>query len=787
MPINVTIIKKNGKRVPYNPNNVYSAIKKGFYAVRTDCDADIRLIFTMVENQIEQIAQSQSFLSVNVVQDMIVNTIREQGYVDVADDYDRYRAERDRMRASFTGRQNKLVKAFEKLTVDADENNDKRENANVDGNTAMGTMLQFGATISKEYAKSYLMSDKFSLAHEAGDIHIHDMDFMAAGCTTTCTQIPLDKLFSRGFNTGHGYLRPPKGIASYAALACIAIQSNQNDQHGGQAIPLFDYYMAPGVLQTFKKHLKQQIYSMFDYEDMKETLDTQLMEKIVAAQKHMDFDVQILHRLVPNNIDANERGRLLRNISKCYNRAVSMTDRDTFQAMEALVANLNTMHSRCGAQVPFSSINYGTDTSPEGRMVIKNLLLAEEAGLGDGETPIFPIAIFKVKEGVNYNETDPNYDLLQLACRVTSLRLFPNFAFLDSPFNKAFYKPGVPESEVGYMGCRTRVMTNIYSKKKEVIAGRGNLSFTTVNLPRLGIKHGIALGAEQADMDGFFKELEMMCDMVKDQLLERFKLQAKKKVKNFPFLMGSGVWQDSEKLNPEDTLEKVLKHGTLTIGFIGLSECLIALTGKHHAESKESQELGLKIIGFMREKCDSYCEKYKMNFSLIATPAEGLSGRFIKLDKERYGIIPRITDKEYYTNSNHVDVGYQISVKDKLAIEAPYHDLTNGGHIAYVELDGLTAANPEAIMQVVRMMHDAGIGYGAINHPVDRDPVCGYTGIIGDVCPRCGRKDGEAVPLELVMKYKGSMYHHYKIADKPNIFNPVTTNSLDVSDKEPKN
>ena len=545
--------------------------------------------------------------------------------------------------------------------------------------------------------------------------------------------------------------------------------------------------MAPGVLQTFKKHLKQQIYSMFDYEDMKEALDTQLMEKIVSAQKHMDFDVQILHRLVPNNIDANERGRLLRNISKCYNRAVSMTDRDTFQAMEALVANLNTMHSRCGAQVPFSSINYGTDTSPEGRMVIKNLLLAEEAGLGDGETPIFPIAIFKVKEGVNYNETDPNYDLLQLACRVTSLRLFPNFAFLDSPFNKAFYKPGVPESEVGYMGCRTRVMTNIYSKKKEVIAGRGNLSFTTVNLPRLGIKHGIALGAEQADMDGFFKELEMMCDMVKDQLLERFKLQAKKKVKNFPFLMGSGVWQDSEKLNPEDTLEKVLKHGTLTIGFIGLSECLIALTGKHHAESKESQELGLKIIGFMREKCDSYCEKYKMNFSLIATPAEGLSGRFIKLDKERYGIIPRITDKEYYTNSNHVDVGYQISVKDKLAIEAPYHDLTNGGHIAYVELDGLTAANPEAIMQVVRMMHDAGIGYGAINHPVDRDPVCGYTGIIGDVCPRCGRKDGEAVPLELVMKYKGSMYHHYKIADKPNIFNPVTTNSLDVSDKEPKN
>ena len=410
--------------------------------------------------------------------------------------------------------------------------------------------------------------------------------------------------------------------------------------------------------------------------------------------------------------------------------------------------------------------------------------MAEEAGLGDGETPIFPIAIFKVKEGVNYNPTDPNYDMLQLACRVTSLRLFPNFAFLDAPFNKVFYKDGVPDSEVGYMGCRTRVMANVYNKRKEVISGRGNLSFTTVNLPRLGIKYGIALGADKADMDGFFKELGEMCDLVKDQLLERYKLQAKKKVKNFPFLMGAGVWQDSEKLNPEDTLEKVLKHGTLTIGFIGLSECLIALTGKHHGESPISQELGLLIVKFMREKCDSYCEKYKMNFSLIATPAEGLSGRFIKIDRERFGLIPRVTDKEYYTNSNHVDVKYSISVKEKLAIEAPYHELTNGGHIAYVELDGLTAANPEAIMQVVRMMHDAGIGYGAINHPVDRDPVCGYTGIIGDVCPRCGRRDGEEVPLELVAKYKGSIYHHYKIADKPNLFDPTTPNTLDVSDLE---
>ena len=709
--------------------------------------------------------------------------MRKQGYDDIATAYDEYKAERNRMRASFTGRQNKLVKAFERLTVDADENPDKRENANVDGNTAMGTMLQFGATISKEYGKSYLMKNKFALAHEMGDIHIHDMDFMAAGCTTTCTQIPLDKLFARGFNTGHGYLRPPKGIISHAALACIAIQSNQNDQHGGQAIPLFDFYMAPGVLQTFKKHLKQQIYSMFDYEDLQEQLDVDKMSSIVDSQKHINLDTD-LYYLIPDGINGNEKDRLCRNITKCYNRAYALTDRDTYQAMEALVANLNTMHSRCGAQVPFSSLNYGTDTSPEGRMVIKNLLLAEEAGLGDGETPIFPISIFKVKEGINYNPEDPNYDMLQLACRVTSLRLFPNFTFLDAPFNREFYKPGVPESEVGYMGCRTRIMSNVYDKSREVITGRGNLSFTTINLPRLGIKHGICNGASEPDLTGFYKELDEMCDMVRDQLLERFKLQCKKKVKNFPFLMGAGVWQESEKLNPEDTLEKVLKHGSLTIGFIGLSECLTALTGKHHAESADSQKLGIEIISHIRKRCDEYAAKHKLNFSVIATPAEGLSGRFVALDKERFGIIPGVTDKDYYTNSNHVNVHYEISIKDKLAIEAPYHELTNGGHIAYVEMDGLTASNPEAIMQVVRMMHDAGIGYGAINHPVDRDPVCGYTGIIGDVCPRCGRRDGEAVPLELVMKYKGSMYHHYKIADKPNIFNSVPTNSFDVQDKE---
>lgn len=936
---NLTVIKRTGKKVPYNSNNVYGAIQKGFQSVLPNSDSEVRFIFRYVEEKISKISETQSFISVNVIQDLIVQSMRDNGYNNVADSYDKYRHERDRMRAVFTGRQNKLVRAFEKLTMDSDENPDKKENANVDGNTAMGTMLQFGATISKEYAKSYIMSEKFAQAHDGGDIHIHDMDFMAAGCTTTCTQIPLDKLFKRGFNTGHGYLRPPKGISSYAALACIAIQSNQNDQHGGQAVPLFDYYMAPGVLQTYKKIIIEKITEVFDYEEV--DFDLELMNKIVEEQQHIDFDPSIFNALIPSDVDNEAIEKIKKNIEKACRRTFVATNRATYQAMEALVANLNTMHSRCGAQVPFSSINYGTDTSLEGRMVIKNLLLAEEDGLGDGETPIFPISIFKVKEGVNYFPEDPNYDLLLLACRVTCKRLFPNFAFLDAPFNKVFYKEGVPESEVGYMGCvagdevivykvnndlyidefktayervskvgtvckngqseyvdtqssnicvydsihkdfvkvkkfiknpnrnnwtevvfdnnisilatddhpfhvigkgrtfvkdikngdklylsrvdfvqswqqqtlvykdkeeqmspstiidifpsnycgfsydvetetdlfdvsgvvshncRTRVMTNVHNKENEIIAGRGNLSFTTINLPRLGIKHGICNGEKSANMEGFFADLDSLCDMVKDQLLERFKHQGKKKVKNFPFLMGAGVWIDSERLNPEDTIEEVLKNGTLTIGFIGLSECLKALTGKHHAESEESQKLGLKIIGRMREKCDAYCRKYKLNFSLIATPAEGTAGRFTAIDRARFGVIPGVTDKEYYTNSCHVDVSYPISVADKMRIEAPYHELTNGGHIAYVELDGLTASNPEAILQVVQIMHDAGVGYGAINHPVDRDPVCGYTGIIGDTCPRCGRHDGEAVSLDLVKKYKGSIYHSFKFIDKP--------------------
>ena len=421
------------------------------------------------------------------------------------------------------------------------------------------------------------------------------------------------------------------------------------------------------------------------------------------------------------------------------------TDRATYQAMEALVHNLNTMHSRAGAQVPFSSINYGTDTTPEGRMVIKNILLAEDAGLGNGETPIFPIHIFKVKEGVNYNEGDPNYDLFKLAMRVSAKRLFPNFSFLDAPFNLQYYKPGDYNTEVAYMGCRTRVMQNVYDPTREVTCGRGNLSFTSINLPRIAINaHG--------SVEWFFEDLERKVDLVIEQLLERYKIQAAKKARNYPFLMGQGVWLDSDKLAPDDSVGEVLKHGTLTIGFIGLAECLKALIGKHHGESKEAQNLGLEIVGYLRKRMDDEAKKTGLNFSLIATPAEGLSGRFVRMDQKRYGKIPGVTDRDYYTNSFHVPVYYEISAFDKIRLEAPYHALTNGGHISYIELDGDPLKNLDAFEAVVRYMKECGIGYGSINHPVDRDPVCGYTGIIDEVCPRCGRRDGEGVSLEKLHK-----------------------------------
>lgn len=585
----------------------------------------------------------------------------------------------------------KVKSIFDSITVlQAKDSDLKRDNANINGDSPMGAMLQYGANSAKEYNLEYLIKPEIAELHRSGWLHIHDLDFYA--WTTTCTQIELRKLFKDGFNTGHGHLRQPKSIGSYAALAAIAIQSNQNDQHGGQSVVDFDYAMAEGVRYTYDKYYKEAC-------------------------------------AIVNELEAGND-----KLSWVLDYALKKTTRDTYQAMEGFVHNLNTMHSRAGAQVPFSSINYGTDTSWEGRLAIEQLLLATEAGLGHGETPIFPIQIFRVKEGVNYNPEDPNYDLFKLAMKVSAKRLFPNFAFIDAPFNLQYYKPGHPETEVAYMGCRTRVMGNIYDPTREVAPGRGNLSFTSINLPRLAIE-------SKGEMLIFFDLLRKMLNKAMEQLLDRYEIQASRVARNFPFLMGEGVWMDSDKLGADDEVRAVLKHGTLSIGFCGLAECLVALTGKHHGESKESQKLGLQIVSYIRDYCDKKSKKFHMNVTCLATPAESLSGRLLRADKAKYGVIKGVTDREYYTNSFHVPVYYQLPAMQKIDIEAPYHALTNAGHISYVELDGDPTKNLVAFERIVRHMKEAGIGYGSINHPVDRDPLCGYNGIINDVCPCCGRTE----------------------------------------------
>ncbi len=750
--VDVYVVKRDGRKVPFNATKIGVAIKKGFDSIRIGDDlkyssTDANKILNKTLNDIQALGKTK--IEIEQIQDCIEKNMQNEGYEDVAKSFAEYRERRHNSRQAFFGekKQHKFLKALENLGLKtADEEDSKRENANVDGDTAMGTMLQYGSTISKEFAKAYLMKPAHAEAHDSGDIHIHDLDFLAMG-TTTCCQIDLDKLFHDGFSTGHGHLREPNDIMSYSALGAIAIQANQNDQHGGQSIPAFDYYMAPGVLKTFKKQFKQMIYDYLDLTEFKNFVAMNGILREIDKISSIKFDISVFDQYL------RDSGELKRMFKLSYDKALQKTNRQTYQAMEAFIHNLNTMHSRAGAQVPFSSVNFGTDTSPEGRMVIENFLLATDAGLGRSETPIFPISIFKVKEGVNYNKEDPNYDLFKLACKVSARRLFPNFSFIDAPFNKMYYKEGDYRTEVGYMGCRTRVLGNVVDDSKCITPGRGNLSFTSINLPRLGIKHGMVNGGK-TDLDAFFAELTDLMELVKNQLLERFEIQCNKSVNNFPFLLKQGVWIDSEKLKPGDRLKKIYKHGTLSIGFIGLAECLKALIGKHHGESQEAQELGLKIIGFMRNKMDEYSKKYNLNFTLLATPAEGLSGRFTRIDRAIYGKIDGVTDREYYTNSFHVPVYYNTDVMTKIDKEAPYHALTNAGHISYIELDGDTVENVDAFEKIVRHMKEAGIGYGAINHPVDRDPVCGFTGVINDTCPYCGREEGD-IPFERIRRITG--------------------------------
>lgn len=582
----------------------------------------------------------------------------------------------------------------------SEESDMKRSNANVNTDSPMGAMLTYGSEVARLWVDDTIIPQYVKEAVDDNIIYIHDKDFY--GLTMTCCQIDLSQLFEHGFNTGHGHIRPPKSIGTAAALACIAIQSNQNDMFGGQSVPAFDYYLAPYVKMTYEKNVAE------------------------------------LNRLV--SAFGGKPDQYSRVPEFAWNKTVEQTD----QAMEALIHNLNTMHSRAGAQVPFSTLNYGTDTSRWGRQVIHSLLKATHQGMGNGETPIFPVQIFKIKEGVNYNPEDPNYDLFQLAMRVSAERLFPNFSFMDAPYNAQYLKRDEdghidPDTEVAYMGCRTRVMANVNGP--ETTSGRGNLSFTSVNLVRCALE-------SKGSFDIFLKNVYDACTIARDQLLHRFEIQKHRHVYNYPFLMGNGVYLDSGDLEWDDEIESALVHGTLSIGFIGLAEAMFCIFGQHHGESDAVWKHAFDTVRFMRDFCDRESEEHRLNFSLLATPAEGLSGKFVGKDKEKFGEIPGVTDKDYYTNSFHVPVYYNIGVAEKIEKEAPFHSLCNAGHITYVELDGDTTSNLSAFETIVRHMHDCGIGYGAINHPVDRCPICGYQGVIYDECPTCHRKEFEAVPEE---------------------------------------
>lgn len=745
------IIKRDGREAPFNIEKIANAIFKAEQAVGIhDYDGAIDLACE-VAGRIEAETTEGQNPEVEQIQNMVETVLIEHGHVRASKEFILYRAERTRIREMNT----RLMKVYEDLTFKSARDIDvKRENANIDGDTAMGTMLKYGSEGAKQFYELYVLDPKISAAHRDGDIHIHDLDFYTL--TTTCCQIDLLRLFKGGFSTGHGHLREPQDIQSYSALACIAIQANQNDQHGGQSIPNFDYGMSNGVKKTYVKLFRKNLAKAVDlvcYDGNSDTAKlSDEMKALVAALPELPAieNSPAFEDALTAEVTARFGAEKAREIIRFLRHwCADEIERAAYQAMEALVHNLNTMHSRAGAQIPFSSINYGTDTSPEGRMVVRNVLLATEAGLGNGETPIFPIQIFKVKEGVNYNTSDPNYDLFKLACRVSAKRMFPNFSFMDAPFNKTFYKEGNIDTEVAYMGCRTRVISNIYDPERQTTGGRGNLSFTSINLPRIGIN-------AKGNIDFFFDDLDRKIDLVIEQLLARYKIIAGKKVRNFPFLMGEGIWLDSEKLGPDDEIGDILKHGTMTVGFIGLAETLKVLTGKHHGESADSQNLGLEIIAHMRRRTDEASRKYKMNFSLIATPAEGLSGCFVNLDRAKYGKIAGVTDREYYTNSFHVPVYFPISCYEKINIEAPYHELTNGGHITYVELDGDPLNNLPAFEAIVRHMKESGIGYGSINHPIDRDPVCGYNGIIANECPKCGRRedDGQG-PFERIRRITG--------------------------------
>ena len=844
------VIKRDGRRVPFDFTRIYNAVAK---AMDTPDDSICSKVVTYVVAHLPK-----KKVTVEAIQDLVEQALVELKQYHIAKNYILYRNKRTQAR-DLNSTLNKTI--HDLIEVDAKELDSKRENANIDGNAPMGIMLEFGSEIAKKYSLDNLINPEVAQAHKKGLLHIHDLSFYPL--TFNCCQIPAGKFLKRGFHTGHGYIREPNSITTAAALMCIIIQSNQNSMMGGQSVPMFEYDLAPYVAKSYIKHILNLVeYEGIDCnkEDLKEALNYLYENKDTLIEEDIELD----------------------NWEKIHKEALKLTINETQQAMEALIHNLNTMQSRAGAQTPFSSINYGTGTTPEQRLIIKSILEATDKGLGNGETPIFPVQVFKLMAGKNKNKEDPNYDLFELSCKVSAKRLFPNYVFLDSSYNKQYIKEGHPETELAVMGCfsrghyiklldlntykvinaeigdfvenydykkyrvwdtlsegyveilnvinnpetsnfykvyydqkfvvtvtedhyfpivgkgrtnirdlqrgdqlyrsnssifatvtkvikltnftaksycletssdrfdinnivsnncRTRVISNVYDPSHEISVGRGNIAFTSINLPRIGI-------SSAGDITHFYNQLDKALELAYTSLIDRFNFLKTKHVYNFPFLMTEGVWLGSENLESNDTIEEVLKQGTLSIGFIGLAECLKALIGAHHGESQEAQNLGLEIVRHMREYCDKAAERTGLNFSLFATPAEGLSGRFIKMDKEKFGVITGVTDKDYYSNSTHIPVYYNISAHKKIELEAPYHELCNAGHIAYVEAEGDISKNIEAFKSIILYMDKNNMTYGSINHPVDRCPVCGYVGIINDTCPKCGRHEAEAVSIE---------------------------------------
>ena len=760
MNANLHVVKRDGSQEEFISTKIYRAVAKAYRA--TGLSEDAPRIEALVHRVLETVqGLGLDSIGVETIQDEVERELMKFDPA-VAKKYIIYREWRTVEREKRT----KLKHTMDGI-VSIEKNDINLGNANMSAYTPAGQMMTFASEVTKDYAMKYLLSPKYAEAHAKGFIHIHDLDYYPTK-TATCVQYDLGDLFERGFKTKNGSIRTPQSIHSYATLATIVFQTNQNEEHGGQAIPAFDFFMAPGVRKSYDKHIIDRVAFCLELDDVPFKKD-ELKEIIISAQLPLSEDAVEPSRLLALKLNAFGLDLKQIELEQCIRSAYKRTQLDTHQAMEGFIHNLNTMHSRGGNQVVFSSINYGTDTSAEGRMVIKELLSATIEGLGKGEIPIFPIQIFKVKDGVNYSESDynkavadfdaalsgnikfetPNFDLLVAACRTTSHALFPNFVFLDTKFNKhEDWRSDDPKrylNEIATMGCRTRVFENVNGNRTSV--GRGNLSFTTMNMPRLAIealreaqslmpqadKH--VLRAEAITI--FLKKVEDMSHLIAEQLHERYLYQRTALARQFPFMLGNDVWKGGAKLSPNDEVGDVWNSGTLSIGFIGGHNAMVALYGEGHGHNDDAWNTLYQAVNTIKRVADEYKDKYHLNYSCIATPAEGLSGRFTKMDRKLYGAIPGVNDLDYYVNSFHVDVRESIGMFDKIKREAPFHKITLGGHISYIELDGEAKKNPGVILKLVRTMHDEEIGYGSINHPVDTCNSCGYRGIIYDKCPVC--------------------------------------------------